>query len=62
MNSQASGWRLLLTRPQADCEALAANLAEQGVYGSCMPLLEIRPLPADEARMPCCARLTAIAR
>ena len=50
MNSQASGWRLLLTRPQADCEALAANLAEQGVYGSCMPLLEIRPLPADASQ------------
>ena len=36
-----TGWRLLLTRPAEDCAALAATLAAQGVYGSCMPLLDI---------------------
>src|SRR5690606_4349269 len=40
-----AGWRLLLTRPQEDCLALAQDLAEQGAYGSCLPLLEIEPLP-----------------
>lgn len=38
-----SAWRLLLTRPQAECEALAAELAEQGHYGSAMPMLLIEP-------------------
>lgn len=40
-----TGWRLLLTRPADDCAALVAQLAEHGVYGSCMPLLDIEPLP-----------------
>lgn len=40
-----TGWRLLLTRSAEDCSALAAYLAEQGIYGSCLPLLEIEPLP-----------------
>jgi uroporphyrinogen-III synthase len=40
-----TGWRLLLTRPADDCAALAAQLAEHGVFGSCMPLLDIEPLP-----------------
>ncbi|HLV17415.1 MAG TPA: uroporphyrinogen-III synthase [Pseudomonas sp.] len=38
-------WRLLLTRPADDCAALAARLAEQGIHGSCLPLLEIEALP-----------------
>ena len=38
-------WRLLLTRPAEECAALAAQLAEHGVHGSCLPLLEIEPLP-----------------
>ena len=39
-----TGWRLLLTRPADDCATLAAQLAEHGIYGSCLPLLEIEPL------------------
>lgn len=38
-------WRLLLTRPAGECEALAATLAEQGIASACMPLLAIEPLP-----------------
>lgn len=34
-------WRLLLTRPQDECELLAATLAEHGVFSSSMPLLNI---------------------
>lgn len=37
-------WRLLLTRPAEECVALAATLADQGVYSSSLPLLEIEPL------------------
>lgn len=40
-----TGWRLLLTRPADDCAALAAYLAEQGIHGGCLPLLDIEPLP-----------------
>lgn len=40
-----TGWRLLLTRPADDCAALAAHLAEHGIHGSCLPLLDIEPLP-----------------
>lgn len=39
-----TGWRLLLTRPAQECAALAATLAEHGVFTSCLPLLEIQPL------------------
>ncbi|MEO4048433.1 uroporphyrinogen-III synthase [Pseudomonas sp. CAU 1711] len=39
-----SGWRLLLTRPAAECEALAATLAEAGVFSRSLPLLEIEAL------------------
>ncbi len=39
-----SNWRLLLTRPAEECEALAAALAEQGVYSSSLPLLAIEAL------------------
>lgn len=39
-----SGWRLLLTRPAEDCAALAATLAEQGIYSSSLPLLGIEAL------------------
>ncbi len=39
-----SGWRVLLTRPVEECQALSAILAEQGVYSSCLPLLAIEPL------------------
>lgn len=39
-----TAWRLLLTRPAEECVALAATLAEQGVFSSSLPLLEIEPL------------------
>lgn len=39
-----SPWRLLLTRPAADCAALAQTLAEQGIFGHCLPLLAIEAL------------------
>ena len=38
-----SRWRLLLTRPEEDCAALAATLAEHGIHGDCLPLLAITP-------------------
>ena len=39
-----SEWRLLLTRPGEECQALAAALAEHGIYSSSLPLLAIEPL------------------
>lgn len=39
-----NGWRLLLTRPAEECEALAAALAEQEVQSASLPLLAIEPL------------------
>ena len=39
-----TGWRLLLTRPAAECAALAATLAEAGVYSCSLPLLETEAL------------------
>lgn len=41
-------WRLLLTRPADDCEALAEVLAGQGIFSSCLPLLAIAPLPVSD--------------
>ena len=38
------GWRLLLTRPAHESAALAATLAEQGIYSSSLPLLAIEAL------------------
>lgn len=43
------GWRLLLTRPVDESQALARTLAEVGVYSASLPLLEIEPLPVSEA-------------
>ncbi|MDH4584133.1 uroporphyrinogen-III synthase [Pseudomonas sp. BN415] len=39
-----TGWRLLLTRPLEECEALAAALSEQQVFSSSLPLLAIEAL------------------
>lgn len=39
-----SAWRLLLTRPEEECAALAATLGEAGVHCSSLPLLAIDPL------------------
>jgi uroporphyrinogen-III synthase len=38
-------WRVLITRPTADSTVLAALLAEQQIYSSSLPLLEIQALP-----------------
>ena len=40
-----SGWRLLLTRPTDESAALAACLAQQGIFSSSLPLLAIEALP-----------------
>lgn len=39
-----NGWRLLLTRPTQESAALAATLAQQGIYSSSLPLLGIEAL------------------
>ncbi|HEY0288363.1 MAG TPA: uroporphyrinogen-III synthase [Pseudomonas sp.] len=39
-----SNWRLLLTRPAEESQALAQVLADVGVFSSSLPLLEIQPL------------------
>ncbi|AGI22135.1 uroporphyrinogen-III synthase [Pseudomonas sp. ATCC 13867] len=36
-----SRWRLLLTRPEDECAALAASLAEVGIHSAGLPLLAI---------------------
>jgi uroporphyrinogen-III synthase len=40
-----NGWRLLLTRPAEESSALAATLAQQGIFSSSLPLLAIEALP-----------------
>lgn len=52
-----TGWRLLLTRPAQESSALAAVLAEAGVYGSSLPLLDITPIPLPESER---AKLKAV--
>lgn len=44
-----TGWRVLLTRPADDCAALAAVLAQEGFFSSCLPLLDIAPLPVSDS-------------
>lgn len=43
-------WRVLITRPTADSAVLAALLAEQQIYSSSLPLLDIEPLPETPAQ------------
>lgn len=43
-----TAWRLLLTRPADDCAALAGVLAAEGFFSSCLPLLDIVPLPVSD--------------
>jgi uroporphyrinogen-III synthase len=43
-----TGWRLLLTRPADESAALSSLLAEQGVFSSSLPLLDIVPIPASD--------------
>jgi len=46
-----NGWRLLVTRPAEESQALIQTLADAGVYASSLPLLEIERLPvAQESR------------
>jgi uroporphyrinogen-III synthase len=42
-----SPWRLLLTRPEEDCAALAHSLALAGIASSSLPLLAIEPVALD---------------
>ncbi|VVQ09261.1 Uroporphyrinogen-III synthase [Pseudomonas fluorescens] len=42
-----TGWRLLLTRPADESAALGSLLAEQGIFSSSLPLLDIVPIPAS---------------
>ena len=42
------GWRLLLTRPAEESQALARTLAQEGIFSSSLPLLDIQPLPVSE--------------
>nr|WP_215731842.1 uroporphyrinogen-III synthase [Pseudomonas anatoliensis] len=59
---------MLLTRPADDCAALAETLAGQGIFGSCLPLLEIAPLPVSEnmrlamARLPDCSAVIVVSK
>jgi uroporphyrinogen-III synthase len=39
-----SGWRLLLTRPAEECEAMATALHAAGIHSSSLPVLAIEPL------------------
>jgi uroporphyrinogen-III synthase len=43
-----TGWRLLLTRPADESAALSSVLAAEGVFSSCLPLLEIAPIPFSD--------------
>jgi len=43
-----TGWRLLLTRPAEESQALGRVLADEGVFSTSLPLLEIEPLPVSE--------------
>ena len=43
-----TGWRLLLTRPAAESLSLAQVLADEGIFSSSLPLLDIGPLPITE--------------
>ncbi|MDT3310467.1 uroporphyrinogen-III synthase [Pseudomonas sp. rhizo66] len=61
-------WRLLLTRPADDCAALAETLAAQGIFSSCLPLLEIAPLPVSAkirraiAQLPSCSAVIVVSK
>ncbi len=46
--SRVTGWRLLLTRPADESAALGSRLAEQGIFSSSLPLLDIVPIPAAD--------------
>ncbi|WP_194788190.1 uroporphyrinogen-III synthase [Pseudomonas sp. UFMG81] len=48
-----SPWRLLLTRPEEDCAALALSLAEAGIASASLPLLAIEALAPSPAQQQC---------
>ncbi|CAM3617422.1 Uroporphyrinogen-III synthase [Pseudomonas reidholzensis] len=54
-----SPWRLLLTRPEEDCAALAQSLAAAGIASSSLPLLAIEPVTLGQAEH---QRLNALQR
>lgn len=54
-----TAWRLLLTRPADDCAALAEQLAGHGIFSSCLPLLDIVPLPVSDSIRQAIRRLSA---
>ncbi|MBD9483068.1 uroporphyrinogen-III synthase [Pseudomonas sp. PDM14] len=43
-----TGWRLLLTRPAAENQALAATLQARGMHSASLPLMEIEALAETE--------------
>ncbi|MFK3797404.1 uroporphyrinogen-III synthase [Pseudomonas sp. NPDC088444] len=43
-----NGWRLLITRPAEESQALAETLAQEGIFSASLPLLDIEPLPVSE--------------
>ncbi|EJN16819.1 uroporphyrinogen-III synthase [Pseudomonas sp. GM78] len=43
-----TGWRLLLTRPADESAALGTLLADQGIFSSSLPLLDIVPIPVSD--------------
>ncbi|MBP2259839.1 uroporphyrinogen-III synthase [Pseudomonas sp. BP8] len=53
-----SHWRLLLTRPEEDCAALAQSLAGAGIASSSLPLLAIEPVALEQPEI---ERLSALA-
>ncbi len=63
-----TAWRLLLTRPADDCAALAEQLAGHGIFSSCLPLLDIVPLPLSEtirqaiSRLPACSAVIVVSK
>lgn len=46
-----SPWRLLLTRPEEDCAALAQTLADAGIASASLPLLVIEALAPEQLQM-----------
>ena len=43
-----TGWRLLLTRPADESAALSRFLAQNDIFSSCLPLLDIVPIAATD--------------
>ncbi|MGW8463703.1 uroporphyrinogen-III synthase [Pseudomonas sp. CLCA07] len=52
-----TGWRLLLTRPADESAALSDILAQAGIFSSCLPLLEIEPIPVSDTMCAAIQRL-----